>query len=72
MNAFSQARKEYVYYGDTSNRFLRKLGLRPDSGDLNDRKKTLKALMEYGREDFNRKVYKEDAHGRPVGASLSP
>ena len=52
--------KEFVYYGDLSNKFLRKRGREYDEEkDLEKRLKTLDTLTSYEKEDFNKSKYHE-------------
>ena len=53
--AFDDASLEFVYYGNISNEFLGS----PDYDDTADRRNTLDALKEYGKNDFNKKEYKK-------------
>jgi len=44
--AFKAVKKEFVYYGDLSNRYLRSVGREYDmAGDMRDRKNTLNGLI---------------------------
>lgn len=55
---FSNTKKTFVYFGEESNRFLRKIGKKYDEHEnTNDRKITLSNLKKYKSEQFNRSTY---------------
>ncbi len=55
---FDAARKEFVYYGDISGRFLRSKGKRyRQAADVADRRAALAALKAYGDRQFTRARY---------------
>lgn len=57
---FKAAKKEFVYYGDISNKFLRSIGMHYNAtADVADRKKTLALLKTYVKNQFTKSSYKK-------------
>lgn len=57
---FKSIDKEFVYYGDLSNKFLKEEKKREVPADaVASRKQTLKDLSDYAEEDFNKRTYNE-------------
>ena len=58
LQKYKNAKKTFVYYGDISNKLLRKHGLRYSrSRDIQDRKKCLNELKKYSARSFNKTNY---------------
>lgn len=58
--AFKKAKKEFVYYGNLSNDFLRSQGSKyNEKEDVESRKQTLAALKAYKASQFNKATYKK-------------
>jgi len=58
LGAFKAARKELVYYGDISNKYLRSIGREYSmAADVRDRKSTLARLVAYRTNEFTRSRY---------------
>lgn len=56
--AFKASKKEFVYYGDISNRYLRSIGREYNmSADIRDRKNTLRALRTHRSNEFTKGRY---------------
>ena len=57
---FDAANKQFAYYGDISNRFLRSRGESySETKDIADRKATLATLKQYTTQQFNKRTYKK-------------
>lgn len=58
LDAFDRATREFVYFGDVSNAFLRSLGQDYDeAADVESRRRTLAALKEWGPRQFTKRNY---------------
>ena len=58
MRKFDRAIKQFIYFGDISNDFLRSKGKTYDEKkDVASRRQTLEDLKQYGRHQFNKRTY---------------
>lgn len=71
LEAFDKAAIEFVYFGDISNAFLKKVVGLPSPNDITDRKATLAALKQYRRNQFNKAQYKKLPGYNPWMESLA-
>ena len=60
LRAYRKAKKEFVYYGDLSNRFLRSKGQKySEKKDIEGRKKTLTTLEAHSAKQFTKAAYRK-------------
>ncbi len=72
--AFNRTVKEFIYYGDTSNAFLKKALRKPagfDPDDTASRRKTLDDLARFGPDDFTEANYERRPGKSAAGEALA-
>ncbi len=72
--AFRRIKKEFVYYGDISNRFLKKAEKKPTNFNTDDsvsRRRTLRQLKTYAATQFNKRTYNKLPGKSAAGEALA-